>query len=79
MVTSNARCQWASLGSAMTHEVNALLNPTPAGDGRVAMVWAAELDGDELGAIGFESACPALQASYWGEAAAACGGPADLS
>jgi len=54
----------------MTYELNAL-SPTPAGerpqDGRGG---AAEFDVDGLGAIGFESACPALLASLWLGAAA---------
>lgn len=49
---------------------------TPAGDGLV-MVWAAEFD--ELGEIGVESACPALQASQWREAASDRGEPVDRS
>ncbi len=52
----------------MTHAMSSLI--TPAGDG-LCMVWAAELEElGELGAIGVESACPALQAPYWRDAAA---------
>ena len=62
----------------MTHEMNAL-SLTPAGDG-LCMVWAAEHDElGEWGEIGFESACPALQASQWREAAAGSGDAADLT
>lgn len=58
-------------GSAMTHESNAF-SLTPTGDGPL-MVWAAEFD--DLDEIGFESACPALQAPSWLEAATVCGKP----
>jgi hypothetical protein len=44
------------------------LSDTTQGNG-MPLIWPAEVDADDLGAIGFESACPALQASLWREAA----------
>ncbi|WP_310384947.1 hypothetical protein [Roseateles sp.] len=52
------------------------LSDTTQGNG-MPLVWAAEVDSDELGAIGFESACPALLASLWREADFPAGGAAE--
>lgn len=59
----------------MNTEMNAI-SLTPAGDG-LCMVWAAELD--ELGELGVESACPALQGALWREAALEGGAALDLA
>ena len=65
------------LGSAVKHEIN-MNRLSDMTQGHVSpLVWSAEFDMDDFGAIGFESACPALQASLWREAAYPAGGAAE--
>ncbi len=69
----------------MTHEMNAM-GQAPAGERRrlgwgrgVAPGGSAEFHVDGLGAIGFESACPALLGSVWSESGAEADDQVNLS